>query len=430
MKKGKIIYVFFAVAVIFFLSCDDNDNGGVTTNRPIVFVHGFMGAGDNYANMIQSFLQNGYRPEELILFNYDTLAGDIPGIVDSLSEVIDGLIAQTGYSQVDLIGHSMGGSVGSTYVNREGNAGKVAHYIHAASFPDATFPSGLKVMTISSPSDTTVGYTEIPGADNQEITGADHLQVITLELSFEKAFTFFNDGAEPATIAIQKEGSVRIEGKVITLAENQPVVGAEIEVFAVDPETGERTSGSVASFLTDEEGGWGVLETDSDTYYEFYIETPGGPVTQYHYYRQPFLASQHAAYLRTMGSEDSSIGLLMGALIEEFSDDFSVVIFFSANQAVYAGRDTASIDGFDLATSEYADPEQTTIAYFFGDNDNDDVCEGTPGPLSEMPFLEQLDYCLPTDVEQPVIFELNGSELAVPNWKSKSEGIGLAVIDY
>jgi len=428
--KRKIIFVIFAVASIFFSNCDEN--GGEYTHRPIVFVHGYMGAGDNYSNMVQRFLQNGYRPEELIIFNYNTLGGGgTIAAVDSLSQVIDNLIEQTGYAQVDLIGHSMGGLVGTIYVNREGNASKVAHYIHAASSPDATFPSGLKVMTLSSHDDTTVGFTEIPGADNQEIPGADHLQVITVELSFEKAFTFFNDGAEPATTAIQKEESVRIEGKVITLAENQPVGGAEIEVYAVDPETGERTSSeSIASFLTDEDGGWGVLETDSDTYYEFYIKTPEGRVTQYHYYRQPFLTSQHVVYLRTMGSESSLIGSLMSALIANFSDSFSVPIFFSANQAVYADRDTASIDEFDLATPEFADPSQTSIAYFFGDDNNNSESDYTRGPLSDMPFLEQVDYFVPTEVRQSVIFELNGSKLAVPNWKSESEGIGLVVIDY
>lgn len=51
--KRKIIFVIFAVASIFFSNCDEN--GAEYTHRPIVFVHGYMGAGDNYSNMVRGF---------------------------------------------------------------------------------------------------------------------------------------------------------------------------------------------------------------------------------------------------------------------------------------------------------------------------------------------------------------------------------------
>lgn len=398
------------------------------SHRPIVFVHGFLGAGDNYANMVQLFLQNGYCPEKLIIYDWNTQSGDVVFAVDNLSQLIDKVIADIGFSQVDLIGHSMGGLVGSMYLNREGNAQKIAHYVHAASFPDAKFPEGVKVMTISSYDDSIVGFTDIAGAINVEIPGADHIQVVTLPYSFQKVYEFFNDGLAPESVNIQQEENVRIEGKAITIGENIPVADARIEIYEVDPETGERISTEPSScFIADSEGRWGIFEAHRDSYYEIYFETPQGE--KFHYYRQPFLRTQHAVYLRSLGEGAGMVGSAL-ASIAKYSDAYSVMIMFSSNQAIYYGRDTASIDGNNLATPEIADPKQTSLAFFFGDENQNMISDLTRGPLSGIPFLEDIDYYIPTDSRKPVKFEFNGKFLAVPNWKSESEGVGIAVFDY
>lgn len=397
-------------------------------HRPIVFVHGFLGAGDNYSNMVQRFIQNGYCVEKLIIFDWNTQGGDISAEVDKLSDVIDSVISETGYSQVDLIGHSMGGLLSSLYLNRPGSADKVAHYIHAASFPDAKFPSGLKVMTLSSHDDTIAGYTEIPGAVNIEVPGADHIQVVTAEFAFKKAYEFFNDGEEPVSVKIDPEENPAIEGKAITIGENMPVEGAEIRIYPVDPGTGERASSDpIACFITDEKGRWGIFKGKKNEYYEIYFKTKEGE--QFHYYRQPFLGTQHTVYVRSLGAGAGMVGSLL-ASIAIYSDEYSVMVLFSSNQGVYYGRDTASIDGFSLSTPEIADPNQTSLAFFFGDENQNKVSDFTRGPLSAIPFLEDIDYYIPTAERHPVIFEMNGKLLAVPSWKSASEGLGIAVFDY
>lgn len=400
----------------------------VDSHRPVVLVHGFLGAGDNYANMVQRFLQNGYCPEKLIIYDWNTQSGDVTLAVDNLSVLIDSVIESSGFSQVDLIGHSMGGLVGSMYLNRDGNVQKVAHYVHAASFPDAKFPDGAKVMTISSHGDTVVGYTEIQGAENIEIPDADHIQVITLEESFKNVYEFFNDAPPPQGSEILKEDNVRIEGKAITIGENIPVPDARVEIYPVDQDTGERaTSEPISCFITDEEGRWGVFEPEKDRFYEIYFVTPGGE--KFHYYRQPFLRTQHAVYLRGLGAGAGMVGSLL-ASIAKYSDTYSVMIMFTANQAIYYGRDSASIDGNSLATQEIADPKQTSLAFFFGDENQNGISDLTRGALSAIPFLEDIDYFIPTDARKPVRFEFNGKFLSVPNWKSESEGLGIAVFDY
>lgn len=398
------------------------------SHRPIIFVHGFLGAGDNYANMIQRFLENGYCPEKLIIYDWNTQSGDVTLAVDNLSKLIDSIIESSGFSQIDLIGHSMGGLVGSMYLNREGSVLKVAHYIHAASFPDATFPDGLKVMTLSSHDDTIVGFTDIAGTTNVEVPGADHIQVVTVAFSFEKAYEFFNDGTLPQSVDILQEEKIRIEGKAVTIGENVPVADARVEIYQVEPGTGERISSEPSScFITDSEGKWGIFETERDRYYEIYFETPEGE--KFHYYRQPFLRTQHAVYLRSLGTASGMVGSLL-ASIAKYSDAYSVMVMFVANQAIYYERDTASIDGNDLATQEIADPKQTSLAFFFGDENQNKISDFTRGPLSAIPFLEDIDYYIPTSPRKPVKFEFNGKFLSVPNWKSESEGLGIAVFDY
>jgi hypothetical protein len=438
MKK---IFILFSLILFVTAGCSkegDNckkraDYGDLIPDchdsyRPIIFVHGFLGAGDNYANMVQRFIQNGYCPEKLILYDWNTQSGDVTLAVDNLSLLIDTVIEKSGFSQVDLIGHSMGGLVGSMYLNREGSVSKIAHYVHAASFPDARFPDGVHVMTISSHDDTVVGFTDIPGAINVEIPGADHIQVVTLPYSFQKVYEFFNDGVPPESIEIKKEDEVWIEGKALSIGENVPVKDARIEIYPVDPASGERLSDkSSACFITDDEGKWGIFRPQKDTYYEIYFETTDGE--RFHYYRQPFLQSQNAVYLRNLGAGAGLVGSLLSN-IAIYSDEYSVMVMFSSNQAIYYGRDTISIDGNNLATPEITEPSQSSLAFFFGDENQNGISDLTRGPLSAIPFLEDIDYYISTETRKPVIFEFNGKYLAVPNWKSESEGLGIAVFDY
>jgi len=399
------------------------------SHRPIIFVHGFLGSGDNYADMVQRFLQNGYCPEKLALLDWNGVGMDVNGGVRALSARVDELIAGSGFTSVDLVGHSMGGFVGANYVNITGNAAKIAHYLHAASNPYTAFPAGLKVRSISSPADTVAGFTDVPGVDNREIPGADHMQVISKAEAFAQAYEFFNDGAQPVTTTISaQEEKLRLEGKAVSLGDNLPLAGARIEIFPVDPATGERTAAKPeACFLADAEGKWGVFGAEKLTYYEMALTTADGRTI--HYYRQPFRRSQPAVYLRGLGQADSSLTALITSIVP-YNDNMSIMILFASNQAIYSGRDTASVDGHDLATPELSSPAQSSIAYFLSDENLNGVSDYTQSALSAMNFLADLDYYIPVVPRSSVRFEVNGSILNIPNWKSDTEGVSLAVFDY
>ena len=90
------------------------------TQRPIVFVHGTYAAGDDIANIALLFASNGYCPERFVSIDYNSLiavggglsGGAFTGPTNAATPVIDAAIdavlAATGASQVDIMGHSQG----------------------------------------------------------------------------------------------------------------------------------------------------------------------------------------------------------------------------------------------------------------------------------------------------------------------------------
>lgn len=394
--------------------------------RPIVFVHGFMGGGDNFSNMIQRFLENGYCQKDLIIFDWNTSSSDVRSAIPKLTEKINKVLEERKEKSVDLVCHSLGGALCSLYLQE--NKDKVAHYVHAGSFRNVSFPAEISVMALWGGSDALIGQGEIKGAKNVVIEGGDHLEVVSSAEAFRYVFEFFNDGSTPEKIDIVEEENkyVYLSGKIISLAENEPITQVALYIYEVDKNTGFRLSENpVACFITDSEGRWGVFKAEKEKYYEFYFEYSG---VKYHYYRQPFLRSNFTVYMRTLGRGEGFIGNIIKSQAK-FSDNYSIVVLFSSNKAVYLGRDKVFIDDNPLPDESIL-PEQTTVAFFFRDIDEDGKTSFSRGAFSNLPLLEEIDYFIGTDLRRSVKLELNGKKLFVPNWKSKTEGISIAVFDY
>lgn len=399
--------------------------------RPIVFVHGLMSSGDNFANTVMRFSSNGYCPEYLRVFDWNTLSFDIESHTGALAGFIDGVLKETGADQIDLVGHSMGGRLGQAYLAEDKRAQKVAHYVHTASFCDLAFPDSVPALVLSSDEDTAVGPCTIEGADNQDVDGADHMQMVTLPEVFVAMYRFFNHNQPPTTTDIVPQEAVTLSGRVLTFGTNQPLAGAVVEIYPVDTASGERLDPTPAGrFVTREDGTWGPFQADPSTYYEFLVSGHGE--RPYHYYRQPFRRSNRLVYLRALPEGDVLLDKVLGDI--RYDDRSGIVVFFSANQALYHGRDTATLDGMNLATPEMAPPppdRASTIAIFVLDADGDGQTGGGPvlGPLAEFPFLQQYDAFLDASTRRTVMLSMNGATLHVPTWKSDSEGVVIAVFD-
>ena len=87
MKKILFILLLISQSVSAQQKCTDK-------NLPIVFVHGFMGSGDNWATQIQRFSSNGFCEDKLFVFDWNSIGGGSTTST-SLNKFIDGVLKKT-----------------------------------------------------------------------------------------------------------------------------------------------------------------------------------------------------------------------------------------------------------------------------------------------------------------------------------------------
>jgi hypothetical protein len=431
----RYLFCFLLLSATLLGACkkdDDCDGDNQPANyRPIIMVHGFLASGDTYAGQAMRLSSNGYEKNKIYVFDWNSL-NQGSNTNDLLDQLIDSVLAATGATQVDLVGHSAGGGVGFSYISDSTHAAKVAHYIHLGSNPQSGVPvyggDTVKVLNIWSAADSVVAGANIPGATNVTLQGADHYQVATSEQTFTELFKFCNDGKMPTTVTITPQTPIQISGKCVTLGENAPMVGATIKVYPTDNATGLRVDPVPAAVLTvDSKGKWGPIDIMANQTYEFEVISANSTDRVVHYYREGFFRSNHLVYLRTLPPANSIAGFLLNGLPN--TDDQSVVAFFASSQAVITGRDNFSVNNTNLAISPFADASKTAIAYFMYD-DGDNTTEVTPvGLFGQFPFLNGVDMFFATTPPHTISLQFNGRTLNVPNLKSATDGVIVAVFD-
>ncbi len=271
-----------------------------------------------------------------------------------LAAEIDRMLAATGARQVVLIGNSRGGNAIRNYI-ANGGAAKVSQVVlggvpNHGVWADPSFapgsefngagpfltklnapqgPAGLEVtpgvrwMTVRSDANdkyaqadgvwigrrgtpTNVGPEgpALKGAENVVIAAIDHRETSFGPKAFGEAWRFLT-GTAPKTLEVIAEDRVVLNGKVAGLgldnrqgafANNLPLVGATLEVYATEATTGERRGGALLRRTIGADGRWGPFAADPRTSYEFVIAAPGYATT--HIYRSPFPRSSEIVNLR------------------------------------------------------------------------------------------------------------------------------------
>jgi hypothetical protein len=402
------------------------------TVTPVVMMHGLLASGDTWVNQVMRFQANNYCASKLWVFDWNTLSsfgggGNTDEILDAF---IDSVLAVTGASQVNLVGHSAGGGTGYSYLSNPSYAAKVAHYVHIGSGAQSA-PAGssgqVPTLNIYSTDDQVVSGADIPGATNVKLTGLDHYQVATSAQTFEEMYKFFNNGETPSTTALVPTTTLEIKGRAVVLGENTPVGGAIVKVFELNQADGSRTSVSpVATFTTDSKGNWGPLDAQANTYYEFEIAKAGERTI--HYYREPFVRHNPLVYLRMLPSTFSVAGLALGQFPS--NNNQAVISVFAANQAVAAGRDNLQVAGNELSTEALSPASQTNIAFFLYDNNNNNQSDLSPiSSIGINTFLKKIDMFFPGGSQNKTKLEFNGRTQYVRNYGSGTEGVIVAVFD-
>lgn len=395
---------------------------------PLVLAHGVLASGDTYEKQALRFVSNGYPPELIFTFDWNSI-----GIGDNerqLNLFINTVLRKTGAPKVNLAGHSAGSNLCYTYLDKPENQVKVAHYIHLAGNPKSK-PAGqygeIPTLNIWSPGDKVVpGGNMGPKTTNLKLEGKDHYEVATCEETFAAIYKFIN-GVEPKTTEILEEASsvITISGKALSFGENILVDNTRVKIYEVNSETGKRlTESPLQVFNVSVNGFWGPFAGKKDTYYEF--EVTGSRTV--HYYRLPFIRSNNWVYLRSFPPSVSLGNAFLSDLPS--SDEQAVSAFFSASKAVVSGRDELIVDGNTISTEELTAESQTTIALFLYDNNRNNESDlNSVGAFASFPFLSAIDFFFPTDSTYPIKYEFNGQKLTTNNWKSKTEGVSVAVFD-
>lgn len=272
-----------------------------------------------------------------------------------LAAEVDAVLQRTGAKQVVLVGNSRGGLVMRNYI-ASGGAAKVSHAILGGAPNHGVWASptfrptnefngagpfltrlnnqggagieitpGPKWMTIRSdandkfaqpdgvwigakgtPTNVTAAGPELQGAENVVIPGIDHRETSYGPLAFAAMWRFLT-GSAPASPRAQPEARVVLDGKVNGLgldnkpgtgdfANNLPLAGATVEVYATDAATGARLGPALHRKTVGADGRWGPLATTSKTALEFVISAEGFATT--HVYRSPFARSSDIVHLR------------------------------------------------------------------------------------------------------------------------------------
>ncbi len=250
-RPTLVLFLAFA-GILSFPACQEGD-GFPSCNdeiHPTVLVHGFLGSGDTYTKQVQRFSSNGYCANGFHTYNYNSIdqTSDLAG----LEALIDSLLLEPTVSQVNLVGHSAGGSLSYSFLNDSIRAAKVNRYVHIGSSPQANAagPNGeVPTLNIYSVADLVVTGADIPGATNFRQQYADHYEVATNEETFEAMYEFFL-GRAPVHADIIPNPKVEIAGKALTFGENVPLNGATIEIYELIRATGFRLRDTPTETLT------------------------------------------------------------------------------------------------------------------------------------------------------------------------------------
>lgn len=87
-------------------------------HRPVLLLHGFIDNRSVFVLLRRSLLRHGRQHVEAL--NYSPLTCDLRAAAALLARHVEDVLARTGHSQVDIVGHSLGGLIARYYVQRLG----------------------------------------------------------------------------------------------------------------------------------------------------------------------------------------------------------------------------------------------------------------------------------------------------------------------
>ncbi|MCP3393642.1 hydrolase [Bradyrhizobium sp. CCGB12] len=339
---------------------------------PILFVHGNGDYDALWMTTLWRMESNGIARDRMMAINFtDPLARSDDKVEQAnrsstedqrreLAAAIADLKRRTGASRVALVGSSRGGYAIRNVI-KNGGVGDVSHavlcgtpnhgvfaiddtpnnefngrgtFLRSLNEGESEVTPGTAFLTLRSdgldkyaqadgrfigkpgaPTGVTNEGPELKGATNLVLGALDHREVAFHPRAFREIYKFIA-GREPTRIAIVPEASVKLSGLVTGtpagVPTNRPVAGATVDIFRIDPDTGERKGSALHSSKTGADGRWGPAQVDPAWSLEFVLASPDAPTT--HIYRSPFPRSSEVVHLRAarpLGPADKDAGAVV-----------------------------------------------------------------------------------------------------------------------
>jgi len=275
---------------------------------PIVFVHGSAGSAAQYASVAKRMVSNGYPAHLIRAFEYDSSSGPaVIGAPAALDAFVDHLRTELGVARVNLVGHSLGTTVSTTYLSVPARAAKIAHYVgvDGRSIADCkALDPGLECLGIFRGSAGAVGPNNVYFNGTQS-----HVEAATSQESFAAQYQFFTGRAPQTTLILpEPPGQVEIAGRAVNFPQNTGVDGGTLLIWQIDPRTGHRVDAEPeAAIEIGADGAWGPIPVNGQQHYEFELLRPDS-ATALHAYFQPFIRSD--LWIRLLSAPPGSATLV------------------------------------------------------------------------------------------------------------------------
>ncbi|MCW8086828.1 hydrolase [Sabulicella glaciei] len=323
---------------------------------PVLLIHGNGDHAALWMTTLWRFESNGVARDRLLAVNMpDPLARANDAVpqpnrssaaeqTERLAAFVRELRARTGAPRVALVGNSRGGYPIRDFVAHAGGAPEVSHAVTCGTPNRGVYDwewnegsefngrapflrrlnggttdvvEGTAFLTLRSDSDLYaqadgryVGRPGTPtgvdrdgpslrGATNILLPGLDHREVAYHWRAFREYFRFIA-GREARNLDVSPEARPVLNGLVTGLASgaatNRPVAGARVEVFRVNPATGERQGEALHARETGADGVWGPVAVEPSLFLEIVLAAPGHPIA--HFFRSPFPRGTEVLHLR------------------------------------------------------------------------------------------------------------------------------------
>jgi pimeloyl-ACP methyl ester carboxylesterase len=376
------------------------------------------------------FASNGYPASRVRVHEYDSYftINTEEEVFDGLDVLVDELLTETGETQIDLLGHSLGTTLMLAYLTSSTErAAKVAHYVNIDGRSATEPPGGVDTLAIWGMGDPNRA---IVGAENLYFPEQAHVQVATSAESFAAQYEFFT-GAPPATTDILPEPQVQLSGRAVNFPYNTGVDGT-LEIYRVDAATGGRIDPTPdATFVLSaaEAGVFGPFDAVGGQHHELLLLRDGA--RPQHFYPQPVVRSDHL--LRLLTSDPTSP---ISTQADPSPNTSNLVISryreFWGDQG--ADNDVFEIDGLNIISPTNSPMSKRVNGIFVFDDDLDGVNDlvDTHSFYFLLPFITAMDVFIPganppNDVIEIRSTSRDGQSVAInmPNWASSDHVISV-----